>query len=1155
MSNKKTQHDYWNEGVKHAKEKNWKLAIENYEKAVKLQENPALYTNLASCYKNLNNLEKEKENYLLAVTGLINKSYTQTCGPANSTAWYLFENDIELEKAEEIAKSATEIDRNSPESLDTYVNILLKLEKTEKAIENLAKLNYYFPEFEASKHLFDKYKSEIESYMNEYWKKESKEEKARKILENNNYMKNEIDFILYGGTYKKSSNFYPYNIGIIYKALKGDFIRDNDDIMNRFFKLIFSGKENYYNGELLNAITNYKSDKEYYNKAFNILKNAEIDIMSILTTMINLRYTDRKEGELHLLSLLDENFKTPKDYNKILTEIEKNSKNNYNNIANFLIKFLLNKSYDKYIDEVIEIMGETNYYYKISDFIVFIKEDDKTIAFIINKLMNFNNAKNKFKDEFFDKVKEFLEIGKVSNDFIKICETIDETYHYSNIYSYFAETLKKDNKFYDKLLKLSFLIDSKATFNSLNGYGDSKFDKNRMNNLIEIGLNLDKQFDLYLDKYSDTYSYNKKLWKTYLKQIIKNDFENTTNRLDEIAKDKKKLSFLIPIIWEIDKDKFYPHLLELSTLNSKQVKEAVINCLNGYKGGFEDFKNMLKSKKQAERIIGVELLASLDIPEKTVSLLNELLLKEKAQKVKDAINNYFSKIEENKAENRKNAVLAFGIEDFNKEAEQNKDLNLESIKKYTWINLEKLPQLYLKDNTELSQNLLYSLLNSLTKTVDTNLYYEAKKLLKFIRKDELSKFSKTLYSFWDKSSYHPFIILLLSDYYKKNDIINELYILLEQNISKNNEILVNSLTKSILLIGKKEGLKKIGKLLSKKMNYSVSNIFYDIGSKLKFDKLFLNDLKLTSFGFDENGNKKIDYGTRNFTLTMTPDFKFTVIADNGKSYKNLPKPSKKDDQIIANQAYEDFKNMKKELKDFVKSQKNRLEKEMIDDIKREASDWKFLFLNNPIMNNLAKGLIWNANGKTFRIMEDNTYADIEDEEYKLPDNVNISLAHPIDLSKKDIDLWKEQLEDYEITQPFSQIERVVYSPSDKDLNLTYISDFTGHMVMRISFKSKMMDKYGWNRGPAEDGGCYYSYNKMLTDSIKAEMLFMGECYGGYSDRFQEIWIGELYFYGENNKEIELKKIPKRLLSEVYLEVKSLADSGSGYNKDYLDTNW
>ncbi len=55
MTDKKTQTDYWNKGVEFARAENWEKAIECYENAVEIKPNPALYTNLASCYNNLGN--------------------------------------------------------------------------------------------------------------------------------------------------------------------------------------------------------------------------------------------------------------------------------------------------------------------------------------------------------------------------------------------------------------------------------------------------------------------------------------------------------------------------------------------------------------------------------------------------------------------------------------------------------------------------------------------------------------------------------------------------------------------------------------------------------------------------------------------------------------------------------------------------------------------------------------------------------------------------------------------------------------------------------------------------------------------------------------------------------------------------------------------
>lgn len=88
-------------------------------------------------------------------------------------------------------------------------------------------------------------------------------------------------------------------------------------------------------------------------------------------------------------------------------------------------------------------------------------------------------------------------------------------------------------------------------------------------------------------------------------------------------------------------------------------------------------------------------------------------------------------------------------------------------------------------------------------------------------------------------------------------------------------------------------------------------------------------------------------------------------------------------------------------------------------------------VDNPIMHQFAISLIWGVYengrlGETFRYMEDGSFNTVDEEEYTLPDGGSIGLVHPIELTDEDLAAWKQQLEDYEITQSIDQLSRPIY---------------------------------------------------------------------------------------------------------------------------------
>jgi len=126
---------------------------------------------------------------------------------------YFSENNWDLaiencEKAIEIdIENDNLFDIKHANSLSAYINILFKINKKEKAIENLSKLYFYFPNYQGSLDLYEKYKSEILKNWKTYWKSEDKEINVKKILKKNSYKKQIMDFIVYDETFNMYFNY------------------------------------------------------------------------------------------------------------------------------------------------------------------------------------------------------------------------------------------------------------------------------------------------------------------------------------------------------------------------------------------------------------------------------------------------------------------------------------------------------------------------------------------------------------------------------------------------------------------------------------------------------------------------------------------------------------------------------------------------------------------------------------------------------------------------------------------------------------------------------------------------------------------------------------------------------------------------------------
>ena len=314
----------------------------------------------------------------------------------------------------------------------------------------------------------------------------------------------------------------------------------------------------------------------------------------------------------------------------------------------------------------------------------------------------------------------------------------------------------------------------------------------------------------------------------------------------------------------------------------------------------------------------------------------------------------------------------------------------------------------------------------------------------------------------------------------------------------------------------------------------------------------LADRIVPNLGFDENLCREFDYGTRKFRVYLTPALELEIF-EGEKKLKNLPKPGVKDDAEIAESSSKAFKEMKKQMKNVIAAQKQRLEYVLMCHRTWTAEGWQELFVKNPVMHCFAIGLIWgtyDADGAlldTFRYMEDGTFNTADEGEYELPEQAVIGLVHPIELAEDVLSAWTEQLADYEITQPFAQLSRPIFTVEEDEMKQTDSLRFADRKINNLSLLGRMT-KYGWDKGTPQDAGFFYEFTR--SDVIRrekdekgnlrnvgnaAELTFSGTCVAVYES--EDVTIDKVKFYriGDNHP-VVLSEVNARYFSEIMMQL-------------------
>ena len=339
----------------------------------------------------------------------------------------------------------------------------------------------------------------------------------------------------------------------------------------------------------------------------------------------------------------------------------------------------------------------------------------------------------------------------------------------------------------------------------------------------------------------------------------------------------------------------------------------------------------------------------------------------------------------------------------------------------------------------------------------------------------------------------------------------------------------------------------------------------------------LADRTIPDAGFarpvDENGEPTgttatlvLDYGPRQFTVTLDDDLQPVITTAEGKSVKNVPAPGKSDDEEKAKAAKKSFGEAKKIVKDVVKLQSERLYEAMCTQRSWSFDDWNRYLADHPIVGRLCTRLAWVAfelNGENetfvglFRPLEDGSLTNAADEEVTLGPDVRVKLAHTANVPPELEPAWQQHFKDYDVEPLFPQFGRPVYIASEKSKKDNGIHDFEGHCLTTFQLRGKAT-KLGYIRGDAEDGGSFAVYRKPFP-SLRVQSVI--EFTGSYVPE-QDIpaAITELYFTAMktghegvsswNETRVPLDKIPAVLLTECYNDVKTIAAEGSGYDAEW-----
>lgn len=644
--------------------------------------------------------------------------------------------------------------------------------------------------------------------------------------------------------------------------------------------------------------------------------------------------------------------------------------------------------------------------------------------------------------------------------------------------------------------------------------------------------------------------------KEYLRMLGNEENAELINIAEDLKGESKEV--VLESLFNVNKEKYSGILVRSLSDDSKYIRDKIAGLLSTYEGCKEQVLGILVSRKTAIRETATRILMNFDM-RKFSAEIEKFAEKEKNEKVKVLLLNIVN--------------ADYLDKDILESADSISSYCSERLKKTAynapeWISLSGFPEVKYEDGKPVSKDVITYLISkySLENVVERNL--TAEKVIDKCNKTDLDILGNEILSIWINNgadTKQKWVLALVSAIGGFN-VVNTLKTQIDIWSKSSRGAIACEAIKALALNGSDDALIIIDsiarKFKHKQIKKAAEEAFVSAAKMFNLTEEDLADKIIPDLGFDKRGERLFDFGSRSFTVSLGLDFSLKITDNGGKVIKTLPKPNKSDDELKAKEAANEFKALKKQIKTIVGTQSLRLEMALAVNRLWKKKDWEKLFVENPIMHNFSLGLVWGVyeDGElrdTFRYMEDGSFNTVDEEEYELVENSLIGLVHPLELETESLEGWKQQFEDYEIVQPFPQLQRKTYIVTDEEKEMKNIERFGGIKINGLSLVGKLT-KMGWYRGSVQDAGCYYQFYKEDEKiGIGAELQFD---YLGVGYENEETTVYELTFYKANTVErgsyvydevteentILPVKVPKRFLSEILYDVDRALEAKTGF---------
>lgn len=223
-----------------------------------------------------------------------------------------------------------------------------------------------------------------------------------------------------------------------------------------------------------------------------------------------------------------------------------------------------------------------------------------------------------------------------------------------------------------------------------------------------------------------------------------------------------------------------------------------------------------------------------------------------------------------------------------------------------------------------------------------------------------------------------------------------------------------------------------------------------------------------------------------------------------------------------------------EFEEVLEAQANRLERLFWTQRSISLADFHAHSLGHPVVMLLARALVWTV-GDRPALWFDGAFVDVDGKVFEPLESATVQLWHPVLATAENLAAWRRRLEALELTQPFAQVDRPVFTLDAAELAGGLTRRWQGRRLRQQRLQT-LCRRRQWQTSRIEVGMAdavvrtvepYGLHAVLEVASDGAEMTASGA----------STWLhtGAVRLQSQR----ELKTIPAVVLSEVLLEVDGL----------------